>query len=477
MEDRTLEPTPEQFRAWTEQALQYLVEYLEQLPDRPAWQEAPSRNEVVSMLESLPSKGEPFDRLLGDFFGRFLEDSYNPASPGYLAYIPGGGLPHAAIADLIANTINHYVGVWCAAPWLAQIEQQVIRWLCEMMGLPASTSGGFLTTGGSLASWSGITAARQILEPFPFDRATVYVSQQAHHCIAKGAQLAGISGAHIRAVEVDDRLRIEPAALRKMIDEDRAKGLAPWLLVGQAGTTNTGAVDDLSALAEIARQERLWYHVDAAYGGFFMLTERGEIAMRGIEQADSVVLDPHKGMFAPYGNGCLLVRDARTLHRTFRMTSDYMPAMQDDLQAVDFCDVSPELSRDFRGLRLWLPIKMHGIDPFRHNLNEKLDLARWVADELQALATEFAGRIRVIAPQLSVVAFRYESPRLSVDELNQINTEWLEKINASRRVFLTPTMLDGRRTLRVCILSFRTHRDRVTECLELIRNSARELFG
>lgn len=475
MEDRTLEPTPEQFREWTELALGHLENYLQELPDRPAWQENPNRADVVSTMEPLPSKGTSLESLLTEFFGRYLEDSYNPASPGYLAYIPGGGLPHAAVADLIANTINLYVGVWCAAPWLAQIEQQVVRWLCEIVGLPDS-SGGFLTTGGSLASWAGITAARQIHDPFPFDRATVYVSKQAHHCIPKGIQLSGIRASQIRWVDVDDQFRMRPNRLHELIQEDRAQGLVPWLLVGQAGTTNTGAVDDLDALGTIAASERLWFHVDAAYGGFFMLTERGQQAMQGIEQADSVVLDPHKGMFMPYGNGCLLVKDLATLQNTYRMTSDYMPPMQEDNATVDFCEVSPELSRDFRGLRLWLPIKMHGIEPFQNNLNEKLDLTRWVSDELESLSAEIDGDIHVIAPQLSVVAFRYESPSHDAESLNRLNQQWLNKINAARRVFLTPTTLDGRLTLRVCVLSFRTHRDRVEECVQMMRDAAFELF-
>lgn len=462
-----LEPSPDEFREWGRLALDHLVEYLQTLPERNVWNPPPERNAVLAIREPVPSEGQPLAELFDRIFDDFLKDSYCPASPGYFAYIPGGGLPQSAIADLIANAINLYVGVWCAAPWLAQLEQQVIEWFADIVGYP-ETAGGFLTTGGSIANWSAITAARQTLKPFPFDRAIVYASKQAHHCVTKGVVLAGLNPSQIHWIDVDDELRIDIDALTEQIAADRSEGLAPWLLVGQAGTTNTGAVDNLVVLGRIATQENLWFHVDAAYGGFFMLTEQGRERLRGIEQADTIVLDPHKGMFLPYGTGCLLAKEPVRLRNTYSMTSDYMPAMQEGGDTVDFCEISPELSRDFRGLRMWLPIKMHGIEPFRSNLEEKLELTRWAYDALLKLSDDLNGQLRVIEPQLSVVAFRLQPEDLSIDETNRMNQAWLERINQSKRWFMTPTILDGYFTIRICILSFRSHRDRVEECLNEI---------
>jgi aromatic-L-amino-acid decarboxylase len=255
-------------------------------------------------------------------------------------------------------------------------------------------------------------------------------------------------------------------ALAERIQADAQAGFQPFMIVGNAGTTNTGAVDDLDALAEIAARERLWLHVDAAYGGFFMLTERGRRVMHGIARADSITLDPHKALFLPYGTGSLLVRDGERLKEAHALTAEYLPAMQDTQDLVDFCQVSPELSRPPRGLRVWLPLKLHGAAAFRRALDEKLDLAAWAARELHVLAPA----IEVVAePQLSTVAFRLARPATNADMLNRLNRALLDRINARNRVHLTGTMLGDRFVLRICVVSFRTHQNRMDLCLEDIR--------
>ena len=249
------------------------------------------------------------------------------------------------------------------------------------------------------------------------------------------------------------------------IARDRKAGWTPFLVVGNAGTTNTGAVDDLEAVAGIAEREKLWFHADAAYGGFFVLTERGRQALAGLSRADSIALDPHKSLFLPYGTGSLIVRDPETLKRAHALSADYMPSMQEDPDLVDFNMISPELSRDWRGLRVWLPIKMHGIEPFRRNLDEKLDLALWATRELEGIPG-----IEILAPpQLSIVAFRLKRPGLSEDRLNRINRDLMARVNARKRVYLTGTLLQGRFAIRICVLSFRTHADRMREGLDDIR--------
>ncbi|HEY5611153.1 MAG TPA: pyridoxal-dependent decarboxylase, partial [Thermoanaerobaculia bacterium] len=243
---------------------------------------------------------------------------------------------------------------------------------------------------------------------------------------------------------------------------DRRDGFTPFFIAASAGTTSTGAVDDLEVIGEIARRESIWLHVDGAYGAFFMLTEEGRRVMRGIERADSIVLDPHKTLFLPYGTGALLVRDAATLRRAHSHHAEYLPEMQRDEDLVDFCEISPELSRDFRGLRVWLPLKMFGIEPFREQLEEKLALTRWATEELRKIE----GVEIVAEPQLSIVAFRHET----LD-----NRALLDRINARQRVMLTGTVLDGEFVLRICVVSFRTHRDRVAMAIEDIRGAIAEL--
>ena len=469
MEDRTLELHGDALRRLIDAAAERIVAHVDSLPGQPAADTEGGVALARSLAEPLPETGTDADELLDLLFTRVIPKSFNTAGPGYLAYIPGGGLPHAAVADLIADATNRYVGVFAAAPGLAAIEATVVRWLCDLAGLPPQARG-ILTSGGSLATFSAVVAARKHLLPENFLSGTIYASDQAHYAIQKSAILAGFPEENVRAIPSDDEFRIRVEALAHAIAADRAAGRTPFLIVGNAGTTNTGAVDDLERLAALAARERMWFHVDAAYGGFFLMTEEGRRRLSGIERADSIVLDPHKGMFLPYGTGALLVRDGETLKRAHALSADYMPPMQQDDDLTDFNLLSPELSRGFRGLRLWLPLKMHGAGPFRRNLEEKLELARDATAKLK----EIPGIEILAEPQLSIVAFRLRPPGIDEAALDELNRDFLNRINSHRRVYLTATLLAGRFAIRICVLSFRTHQDRMDQALEDIRAAARE---
>jgi aromatic-L-amino-acid decarboxylase len=467
--DRTLELSGETLREMIAAATERIVRHIESLPRQPSANTENGAALARSLVEPLPRAGRPYAELLDLLFEKVIPQSFNTAGPGYLAYIPGGGLPHSAVADLIADATNRYVGVFAAAPGLAQIEANVIRWFCEIVGY-SSRAGGILTSGGSLSNLSALIAARRERLPDNFLAGTIYASDQTHHSIQKAAMLAGFPTGNVREIVSDDRFRIRIDELDRAIAADRRKGHTPFAVIGNAGTTNTGAVDDLSALADLAQRERLWFHADGAYGGFFLLTDRGRERMAGIERADSISLDPHKGLFLPYGTGALLVKDVDALKRAHALSADYMPSMQEDSDLVDFNLLSPELSRDWRGLRVWLPIKMHGIEPFRKNLDEKLDLTEWAAQELRN-----TDGIEILAePQLSIVAFRLRRPGLDETALSTLNRELMNRVNAKKRVYLTGTMLDGRFAIRICVLSFRTHLDRMRAGLEDIRAAIRE---
>jgi aromatic-L-amino-acid decarboxylase len=463
-----LELSPDQMRRLLRLASDRIVGHIQSLPYQPATDVEGGIELARSLKEPLPEEGTPYESLLELLFERLIPKSFNTAGPGYLAYIPGGGLFHSAVADLISNATNRYVGVWAAAPGLAQLEANVVRWFCEIVSYPATASG-FLTTGGSLANFTAVVTARSERLPEDFLSGVLYASDQAHHSVRRAARLAGFPPGNIRVIPTDDGYRISPSHLRDEIRKDRLAGRIPFLITANGGTTNTGAVDDLSSLADLAREEGLWLHVDAAYGGFFLLTELGRRSLKGIERADSVTLDPHKGLFLPYGTGSLLVRDGAALKRTHAVQAEYMPRLQEDLEFVDFCEISPELSRDFRGLRIWLPVKMHGIGAFRASLQEKLDLADLAAKELRTIE----GIEMVAPPQLSILAFRLVRPGLDEEALGALNRNLLERINAKKRVFLTSTLLRGRFVIRICVLSFRTHRDRLEQGLEDIREAAR----
>jgi len=468
--DTTLELSSEDFRALVEAATRRIVDYVESLPRQPSADTDFGPELARSLVEPLPESGRPYGELLDLLFERVVPKGFNTAGPGYLAYIPGGGILHSAVANLIADAVNRYVGVFAAAPGLAQIEANVVRWFCDIVGYPA-TAGGILTSGGSLANFSALVTARRELLPDDFLSGVLYASDQVHHSIAKAAILAGFREENVRLVPSDADFRIRTDLLAEAVAADRLGGRRPFLVVGSAGTTNTGAVDDLDGLADFCAAEDLWLHVDAAYGGFFLLTAEGRRTLAGISRADSVVLDPHKGLFLPYGTGSLLVRDRDTLRRAHALSADYMPPMQDDLDLVDFNLISPELSRDWRGLRVWLPIALHGIGPFRRNLEEKLELTRWATGELATIPG-----IEIVAePQLSIVAFRLARPDLDAEAENALNRAFLAAINDRRRVYLTGTMLGGKFALRICVLSFRTHFDRMREGLDDVRSAADDL--
>jgi aromatic-L-amino-acid/L-tryptophan decarboxylase len=240
--------------------------------------------------------------------------------------------------------------------------------------------------------------------------------------------------------------------LADAVARDRADGLVPWLIIAAAGTTDTGAVDPLDAIADVAARECCWFHVDAAYGGFFLLTDHGRLLMSGIERSDSVILDPHKGMFLPYGSGIVIVRDGAALARTHSYTGAYM---QDALRApseVSPADVSPELTKHFRALRMWLPLVLLGTKPFRAALDEKLLLARYFRQEIERHGFEVGPE-----PDLSVVTYRWAPEGMSLDEANLKNEQIVDGVRRDGRVFLSSTMLDGRFTLRLAVLAFRTH--------------------
>ncbi|WP_458188436.1 pyridoxal phosphate-dependent decarboxylase family protein [Haladaptatus sp. NG-WS-4] len=468
--DRSLELSRDEMRRMVDEASERVLDHLETLPDQPTTNVDDAEERAERLREPLPEESTSFDELLDLLFEEAIPYSLNAPHPGYLAYIPGGGLFHSAVADLIADATNRYTGTWFGAPALVRIEMNVIEWFCEMVGYPEEAFG-LLTTGGSMANLIASVTARRNRLADDFLDGVVYTSDQSHHSVAKSAVLAGFPPENVRSIPTDETYHIRVDALERAIEDDRADGKRPFLVVANAGSTNTGAVDDLDALADCCAREDLWLHADAAYGGFFVLTEEGCRRLAGLDRCDSITLDPHKGLFLPYGTGALLVRDGETLAHAHAVSADYIPDWESDSGLADFSQLGPELSRDFRGLRVWLPLKMHGIEPFRTNLAEKMELARWAADRLDEMDD-----VRVVAePQLSTLAFRLEPPNTDGETLDSLNRELLATVNRLGRVHLSGTTLDERFTPRISVLSFRTHREHVEHCIEDVATVSRQL--
>ena len=465
----SLELSPEQLASRINELLPLLQQYFSDLPDAPAWESPTSVSTEFATPRRAPDQPQNSSDIFGELFAR-LSPSYTTSSPGYMAYVPGGGLPDSAIADLFSNLTNRFVTVWHAAPALIRLEIDCINWFNDMIGYPSQASG-YFTTGGSMANWSSVLTARRNLLEADISQARVYTSDQAHHSVMKAAIMAGFHESQVAVIQSNDRQQISVSSLSEQIQRDREGGLTPFYLCAHAGTTNTGAVDPLNELSALAKNEGLWLHIDAAYGGFFMMTDRGQRQLSGINEADSITLDPHKGLFLPYGTGCLLVKNREALEKAHRIDADYLPPMQEHNDRIDFCQTTPELSRDFRGLRVWLPVQLHGWQTFRDYLNEKLDLIEFAYDRIsQHPNIEIVGE-----PSLSTLAFRYTKSGLSEDALNNLNQELHEDLVSSRRFLVSHTMLKGKYVIRICILCFRTHQEQVSFCADEILRIAQQL--
>jgi aromatic-L-amino-acid decarboxylase len=460
-----LELTAESLQKALELTTQFVREEIDSLESQPSADVVDAEELARTFVEPIPTSPKSLESILTRLRPA-IRKSFNTAGPGYLAFIPGGGIMSAALADLIAVSTNRYVGVRPPAPALGQIEETAIAWLASIMGYP-KTAGGILTSGGSLSTLSAIVAAREAKLQDDFSKGTMYMSEETHYCLPKAAKIAGFRDAQVRKIPTDARRRIDLAALTGAIEADRAKGQNPFLIIANVGTTNTGAVDDIPELLSIGRSHSMWVHADAAYGGFFRLASAGPSLMPKIEECDSITLDPHKGMFLPYGTGCLLVRDPLTLKRAHSMDAEYLHDVRAQ-ESPNFADLSPELSRDFRGLRIWLPLVLHGAGAFKDAIEEKLALTRWAYDALRV-----DPRFEILdEPQLSVIAFRLKGEG---GDSNRQNEELMRRVNARGRVFLSSTKLEGRYVIRLCVLSFRTHMDRVKDAVEAIRAEAGEV--
>jgi glutamate/tyrosine decarboxylase-like PLP-dependent enzyme len=459
---RRLEPTGGERSRIRDAVVAYAEDFLDGMAQRKTYE---SDKERAKELRASPFSDEPadIDELLTVIERCVTEPGLNPAAGGHLAYIPGGGIYYSSLGDYLADVTNRYAGVRFAGPGAVEMENMLLDWMAELVGYPAG-SGGNLASGGSIANLIGIVTAREAhgIKARHFNQTVVYWTGQVHHCVDKALRVAGLGECIRRSVPMDDRYRMDPGALEQAIAEDRRAGRIPWLVIASAGTTDVGAVDPLEEIGRITRSNGLWYHVDAAYGGFFALVDECRPKLKGMELSDSIVLDPHKGLFLPYGTGAVLVKDKQALRRAHYYDAAYMQDVvaEESISVDSPAELSPELTKHFRGLRLWLPLKLHGIAPFRAGLEEKLLLARYFYDRVQRLGFEVGPE-----PELSVAIYRYV-PRSG--GANAFNEALIREIHRDGRMFISSTLLDDIFVLRLAVLTFRTHLDTIDRFLEIL---------
>jgi aromatic-L-amino-acid/L-tryptophan decarboxylase len=460
----SLDLTPDEMRAMAEAVVSRSIDHLAAVARQPSCGDISDAEAVCRALqEPAPDAPVPIEPILDQLFEELVPRSFTTIGPGYLAYIPGGGLYSAALADFITNTTNRFTGVWLAAPALVQLEANALDWLRAWMDFPDTTRGLF-TTGGSMATFNAIVCARERHLGADIRRGVLYASDQAHYSVVKAARLAGIMPDRVRSIESDSQYRLRMDGLADAVAADRRAGLTPFVVVSSAGTTTTGAVDPLEGIADLCQREAIWHHVDGAYGAFFYLVDSLKPVLRGLTRADSLTLDPHKGMFLPYGTGALLVRDGTALR-----AAAYLPPHPTEL--YDPSQYGPELSRGFPGLRVWLSVKLFGAAAFRAAVAEKRALALDAFRRVAALPHVAIDA----APELSLFAFHLRWPGATREEEDRATKALMDRTTARGRVMLSGSATHGRFLGRVCVLSFRTHQPHIDALVEDLAASIAEL--
>ncbi len=412
-----------------------------------------------SPLLAIENKKKSLDQLLQLYQTEVAEKGIVAASGGHIGYIPSGGIFTSAIADFIAAATNPFVGSFYASPGAATIENEVLNWLKTIFSFPKSAVGN-LASGGSISTLIALVAARDKhqIKNENITKSVVYMSEQVHHSTQKALRIIGLEDVIIRYVPLDNNHKIKVTDLKELVIQDKLEGLNPFLIVASAGTTDTGAIDPLNEIAEITTKHKLWFHVDAAYGGFFILTSKKSL-FNGIEKADSIVVDPHKGLFLPYGLGAVLIKDKQAVLHSNQYFANYMQDAQSDDIAHSPANVSPELSKHFRGLRLWMPLQIHGIEPFIACLEEKLLLTTYFREKL----IEMGFKVGPL-PDLSVSYFWYPF-EIDIDKKNK---QLMRAIHDDGSIFLSSSIINKQFVIRIAILSFRTKLSTIDKALNMI---------
>jgi len=456
---------PETMRTLGYRVVDLLVDRAAALDEGRVWRGA-SRAEMESRLREPPPEGATgFDELLARLEKDVLPFSGHHDHPRFFGYVPSEPTWPGVLGDFIASGANVFAGTWLQSAGASTVELVVIDWFRQWLGFGGQASG-ILLPGGSLANLTAIACARETTAGGRAENAVVYVTAQTHSSVTRALRVLGFGPEQMRSVAVDDRLRLRPDALAAAIEADVRAGRSPFLAVANAGTTNTGAVDPLTEVAAVCAEAGVWLHVDAAYGGFAVLTERGSELLAGIEQADSVTLDPHKWLYQPYECGCLIVREGPLLSQAFHILPDYLQDTAVGGVEVNFADRGIQLSRSARAFKIWLSLHAFGVGAFRAAIDRSLDLALHADARVRASA-----ELELLSPAtLGVVCFRRHPAGLDDEpQLEALNQSLDRRLAESGEGLVSSTRVDGRYALRICVLNHSSRAqdvDRVLQWLE-----------
>jgi glutamate/tyrosine decarboxylase-like PLP-dependent enzyme len=475
MERRSpIDLSPDEFRALGRRLVDDVAELLERLPELPVTTgERPAEIRAALGDAPLPEHGAPPDELLREATELLFDHSLFVGHPRFLGYVIGAGAPLAALADLLAAAVNPNLGGWPLSPVATEIERQTVQWVAELIGYRPDC-GGLLVSGGNMANFIGVLAARRAKAPWDVraegmtdGRLRMYCSAETHTWVQKAADMFGFGNDALRWIPTDSTLRMDAAALRSAVAADRRDGLLPAIVIATGGSVSTGAVDPLRELAAFCREEDLWLHVDGAYGAFAAAAPSAPDDLRALAEADSIALDPHKWLYMPAEAGCALVRSDADLLAAFDYTPPYYSLDEDELH---YYKRGPQNSRGFRALKVWLSLRHLGREGYAELIEGDIRLAR----ELDELVDASESLERGLGG-LSISTFRYVDQGLPEDELDELNDRILAELQSGGEAFVSVAVVDGRHWLRSCIVNFRTTRADLEALVALVERLGSEL--
>jgi aromatic-L-amino-acid decarboxylase len=489
LQDRTapIEMSPDDFRAAGHILIDAIAEFLASLPERPVGLgEAPAEVRGILGDKSIPDLGASPHQLLDEAANLLFEHSLFNGHPRFWGYITSSAAPIGALADLLASAVNPNVGAWSLSPIASEIEVQTIKWIAEMIGYPPDC-GGLLVSGGNVANFVGFLAARRAklgedvrtkgMKGMDMGQPTVYCSAETHTWIEKAADQFGVGTDAVRWVPTNENLQMDVDALRNQIEDDKASGCVPFLLVGTGGSTGVGAVDALPALANICREHDLWFHVDGAYGGFAASVPGAPSDLRGLDQADSIAIDPHKWLYSALEAGCALVRNPATLIDTFSYHPTYYKFEEAAEEGpTNFYEYGPQNSRGFRALKVWLGLRQVGRQGYLRMISEDIQLS----EHLHRIVDEHP-ELQPFTQNLSITTFRYVPDNLIGDRneveeyLNSLNEALLTELQESGEAFISNAVVGEKYLLRSCIVNFRTTLEDVEALPHIVTRIGRQV--
>lgn len=479
MSNNTLDLNREDFQELLDKSSRLVLEQFTGVQQQGGYHDFPQEQVAAWFDESLPEKAMDDDSLLSFVRDKILNTATGNFGPHMYAYVVAGGTQMSVIAEQLAATINQNLGKWHLGPAMNEIEQRVIKWAAEILDYTPE-AGGIMVSGGSAANLVGLTVARNVF----FDRLNirkkglfgqkpfiVYTSSEVHGCVDKSLEVLGIGSDNLRKVDTLPDFTIDLRALEDQIIEDQKNGLLPFCLIGNAGTVNTGAIDDLEGLADLAEKYSLWYHIDGAYGALAATLPSLKHKYKGMERADSVAIDFHKWLYQTYEAGCVLIRNWSTLKGAYYKKADYLDTQSEDEKRLDLNKYSFQLSRNAKAFKVWLSLKAYGFEAIRAMIQKDVDLAKYLADQVVA-APDFE---LSADSDLAIACFRYKGKLKDQEEIEALNRRLIPALEQDGRVFITGTKLNGEFVIRACFINHRKSIETTDYLINVIREVGQNL--